>query len=52
VTVLPGLRATTLPAVSVALLPAVTGFGLAVSEPICGPVDRKRARAKQEVDTL
>src|SRR5947208_2290014 len=36
-------------AVRVRLLPAVTGLGLAVKEPICGPAARKRAKVKPPV---
>jgi len=42
--VLLGLASVMLEPVSVTLLPAVTGLGLAVNEPICGPVIMKRAR--------
>src|SRR6266536_1173794 len=50
----PGLASVMLLAVRVRLLPAVTGLGLAVKEPICGPAARKRARAKppDELRTL
>src|SRR5438477_229309 len=48
VTVLPGLRATTLPAVRVRGSPAATGFGLAANEPTCGRVGRDHDAARAE----
>src|SRR5262245_30408457 len=41
-----GISSINLLAVRVRLLPAVTGLGLAVKEPTCGPAARKRATAK------
>src|SRR2546421_339954 len=50
--VLPGFRGCTSAAVSVTLLPAATGLGLAVKDPTCGPAARKRAREKLSVVLL